>query len=83
MISEISIRNYTPTLVSTPTLDYSILDSTQLMVQSTETPVIKPTDLPGNPLELNLFDITKSMLYGFILIIGLIGISFLYSRTKR
>ena len=83
MISEILVRNYTPTLVSSPTLDYDIYESTQILVQPTETPEIKPTDLPGNPLELKLFDITKSMLYGFILIIGLIGISFLYSRTKR
>ena len=83
VISIITIRNYTPTKVPSPTTTLVFLDPTATRVSPTEALVLKPTELPENPLALSTSDLAKSLIYGILTIFSLIGISSIYSRWLR
>jgi len=83
IIPKISILNYTPVIAfSTPLVSASIFP-TETRVAASETPTYNPTRLPKNPLALSTNDLVKSMLIGIISILGLIGISTIYSRLQN
>ena len=83
VISIITIQNYTPTTVPSPSSTSVFLEPTATRLSPTETPVLIPTVLPKNPLALSTSDLAKSLIYGILIIFGLIGISSIYSRWQR
>lgn len=80
VVSLISIRNYTPTTVPLIPATIFPLGTTATGVVATETQILEPTRLPENPLSLSSGDVAKSLIYGLLTILGLIGISFFYSQ---
>ena len=83
VIPIITIRNYTPTIVPSPIATSVVLAPTATILIATETPALKPTGLPENPLALSPGDLAKSLIYGMLAILGMIGISIIYSRWQR
>ena len=83
VISFISIRNYTPTVEPSPLAMSVFVDPTDTRINPTESPVVRPTNLPENPLELSSRNLAMSLVYGFLSILGLIVISSIYSRWQR
>ncbi|OGN73022.1 MAG: hypothetical protein A2X25_10760 [Chloroflexi bacterium GWB2_49_20] len=83
VISHVFIRNYAHSETSSPTATPVLVFPSATIPSSTITPVVLPTDLPENPLVLSPKEIITSVIYGFVVIIGLIIISSIYSRWQH
>jgi len=83
LISIITIRNYSQTTIPSISATSVLLDPTSTILSATETPLLRPTLLPENPLALSSGDLAKSLIFGILTILGLIGISIIYSRGHR
>ncbi|MFH2040598.1 MAG: hypothetical protein ABIJ65_14290 [Chloroflexota bacterium] len=83
VIPFLSIRNNTPILVPSPSVTSVLVDPSGSRNSPTVSPVVRPTKLPDNPLELSSRNLALSAFYGFLSIFGLILISIIYSRLKR
>ena len=83
IINDLHVRNYTPGGKPVHSSGPAVMDpDASLNVVATGTPIVIPTSLPINPVELVPYQISASLLIGILILIALVAISGLYTRLR-